>query len=124
MRLITKSTILAAALGAMAFTYQPPSGRVILAWDYPAPAPQSFNVYASGDVSAPMSNWALLTNVPGTSTDGTNTWATTNVMVTIVPGQMFFFCTASNFWESIPSNVISTPILPPMPPGVRLTRTN
>lgn len=120
-----RTPVFLSAIAALAFTFQPPSGRINLVWDYPYPAPLAFNIYASPNVSAPLTNWVLFTNVPGTSTDGTNTWTTTNVSVTITPGQMFFFCTASNsFWESIPSNVCNTPPLPPMPPGMSITRTN
>jgi hypothetical protein len=116
--------ILACLLGS-AFTYAPPSGRVTLSWSYTDPTVQSFNLYGSTNLAAPITNWTCLTNVPGWTTNGAVSWITTNLTIQIQPGQMFFFMTASNsFWESVPSNIISTPAMPSMPTNPTLTRTN
>ena len=79
---------------------------VTLAWDYPSAEVTNiaaFKVYQSEDVSRPLREWPLLTNVSGAL----------QVSFLLEPGRHFFFVTASNFWgESDPSNVASTPALP------------
>jgi len=97
----------------------PPSGRVNLVWDYPTNelSPDLvFRLFHSTNITVPMTNWVVLTNVPGTST---------SVSVVITPGIHFFVMTASNFWgESDFSNVASTPALPRSATSPRITRTD
>ena len=98
-----------------------------VAWNYPgAVVPDSFNIYWSPVLTTPLTNWALLTNVPcpiiGTNVDAGTGFTNytrqlaTNAVILVQPGQAFFFCTASNLWgESVPSNAAGTP---PIPSGV------
>ncbi len=81
--------------------FAPPNGHIRLTWDYPAAemTDTTFNVHYSTDLAVPMTSWLVMTNV-----------STTNVDLTITPGKMFFYVTATNFWgESDPSNVVHTP---------------
>lgn len=74
---------------------------VVLKWDYPIDEiPHvSFNIYFNTNLT--NATWTLLTNVFGV----------TSVAVPVVPGNCFFFATASNeFGESIPSNVATATI--------------
>ena len=84
-----------------------PSGLVTLSWDYPAyelSDKLTFKVYSSATMVLPLESWPVLTNVSGTNL---------SVKLQILPGQRFFYMTASNFWgESGPSNLIGTPPLP------------
>lgn len=86
-----------------------PSGptRIVLSWD---PSPSTTNVdayclYESQTVSTPLTNWLKFAVIPG--------WTNTTFQFSVVPGQWFFYATASNFWgESDPSNVRATPEVP------------
>ena len=82
---------------------------VVLAWDYPDNATNvfgsqmwfdplmAFNLYVHTNVSTPLTNWMLLTNVPGIMR---------TAKIQIAPGSYFFALTASNWWgESDFSNV-------------------
>lgn len=72
-----------------------------------------FLLHQSTNVQTPMSNWPVVYSVSATNTNSFTTVGATNVYsapLTNVPGQWFFFCTASNLWgESDPSNVADTP---------------
>jgi len=69
-----------------------------------------FKLYTSSDVSVPVTNWTVLTNLvyPGCMINGTNVICT----VGLTPGQHFYFMTASNYFgESPPSNVTNAAVL-------------
>lgn|SRR3990167_7444759 len=114
-KLALLSIILGCLLAALAAT--PPSGRVILAWDYPTNelgTNLTFRLYGSSNITTPLTNWTVLTNVVGTNL---------SVTVQIQPGVYFFALTASNFWmESDFSNVASTPALPRSDSKLGITR--
>ena len=80
---------------------------ITLAWNYPANQLSTglvFRVYSSLDITTPLQNWTVLTNVVGT-----NLFVTLSVQ----PGARYFSLTASNLWgESDFSNVASTPAVP------------
>lgn len=77
---------------------------VVLAWDQSTNQPDVFKLYCSADMAVPLNLWTNVATVAGTNT------CITNVML---PGKMFFYVTASNFWgESGPSNVTNTPVVP------------
>jgi hypothetical protein len=72
-----------------------------LTWDYPPDEVSNvtFNIYFTTNISSPP-NWNVITNVVGT-----------NALVPIMPGNGFFFATASNqFGESIPSNTVTSTV--------------
>jgi hypothetical protein len=72
----------------------------LLSWDYPADEVSNvtFNIYFTTNLVTP--NWTLATNVTGT-----------NVTVAILPGNGFWYATASNqFGESIPSNTATSTV--------------
>jgi hypothetical protein len=102
---------------ASALAWTPPDGRLTLEWDYPEQERSTnltFYVYSTTNVFAPMTNWAVLTNVVGTNL---------SVRLQIDPGQRFFVMTASNFWgESDFSEVASTPPLPRSNANLKLRR--
>lgn len=87
--------------------------NVMLVWNYPADQLSTnltFKVYQSPDLAAPMTNWAVLTNVAGTNT---------SVVVALNPQVMFFAVTASNLWGESPfSEAAGTP---PPPTNANLT---
>lgn len=95
---------------------------VILAFDYPTndlPAVYAFRIYASTNLSLPVSQWPLLTNCWLTNLVITNrsSDASTNVglqiSLPVQPGARWFVVTASNFWGESPfSNVTAAPALP------------
>jgi hypothetical protein len=73
----------------------------------------SYNLYGSNNLTVPLSQWPLLSNIPAVTVSGTNSWPTTNLTVVMTPSAFFFYLTASNFWgESGPSNVAGTPVVP------------
>lgn len=86
-----------------------PSGpqTVTLAWDYPAAelGPDLvFIIRHNKDVTTPLDQWAVLTNVAGTNL---------SVSIQLEPGLRYFTATASNFWgESDFSNVARVPAPP------------
>ena len=67
----------------------PPAPRtIVLSWDYPAEelTPDiSFNVYHSSDISIPIRNWQVITNVPAPDL---------SVSLTVKSGAHFFAITA------------------------------
>lgn len=78
---------------------------ISLSWDYPESERTNvvFRVYSSTNVTIPLSQWKVMTNVT----------ATNFVRLKVVPGVNYFTMTASNFWgESTFSEVVSTPALP------------
>lgn len=94
-------------LSAIVITNLPPVYPVQLAFSYPTNRLGTnlwFNVYHTTNIADPLGTWGQITNFPGTGTV---------FAVSIVPGEHFFFVTASNFWgESIASNLTNTPPLP------------
>ncbi len=92
----------------------PAKRDITLAWDYhEADEPGlAFNLYHSGDPTAPMDTWQLITNVPGSAR---------SLTISLAPGTHVFALTASNTQaESDFSNTASTPPMPKPAPGVRL----
>ena len=72
-----------------------------LSWDYPASELSSvtFNVYFTTNLTPPVT-WTFQTNATGT-----------NCLVNILPGNGFWYATASNeFCESIPSNTATSTV--------------
>jgi hypothetical protein len=104
---IARYLVLVLALLALGFSAQPLRNSVTFAWSYPTnelSTNLTFKLYASPDVTVPLTNWAVLTNVVGTNLQVTVPLAATN---------LFFFLTASNYWgEGNPSGVVSTPAPP------------
>jgi hypothetical protein len=103
-RLILLLALSAAALIRAAIQ---PIGDVTLFFDYPTnqlSTNLTFRVYATTNLSFPLTNWTVIKTVVGTNT---------SVTVRVVPGQNYFAMTASNMWlESDFSNVALTPPLP------------
>jgi hypothetical protein len=68
----------------------PPSPKVTLAWDYPADqlgTNLSFNIYHTTNITLPMADWEIVTNVVGTSLSAS---------LLLQSGAHFFAVTASN----------------------------
>lgn len=95
-------TTLAILLASIAFAFAGVKTNVTLVWDYPATELNTnltFKLYSSTNITVPLTNWPVATNVPGTIT---------NVTLPIQPGMTFYFVTASNeFGESDPSNTVT-----------------
>jgi hypothetical protein len=76
---------------------------ITLAWNYPTnelSTNLTFNLYHSLAVTNPLP-WMMMTNTVGTNL---------NCKVDIIPGEHYFYVTASNFWgESLPSNILGLP---------------
>lgn len=73
-----------------------------------------FKVYQSTNITIPLTNWNVLTNIVATNAQigGTNFQCALQVS----PGQMFYAVTMTNFWgESDFSNTTQTPALPTNP---------
>jgi hypothetical protein len=85
--------------------FAPPiNGRVRLLFYYPPEqlTNVTFNVYHSINIAVPLTNWSILTNISQTQVD-----------LDVIPGEHFFYITATNFWgESGPSNIANTPSVP------------
>jgi hypothetical protein len=97
--------------------------QIKLAWDWDANgqnlAECSFRIYQTTNVSAPLTNWVMVTNVTGT-----NAFTGSNYMVPlmVVPAQYFWTVTVSNFWsESDTSNVVNAPPVP-LSPKLKLSK--
>lgn len=87
-------------------TPAPGKRNVTLAWDYEElnDPGLAFNLYHSGDQTAPMDTWQLLTNVPGSAR---------SLTLSLAPGVHAFALTASNAQgESEFSNKATTPPFP------------
>jgi hypothetical protein len=84
-------------------------------WNPPASgSPDLYKLYATNDAAAPLNTWPLLTAIPGN---------VTNASLSLVPGQVFFYLTASNFWgESGPSNITNTPAVLTNASRLQITR--
>jgi len=86
----------------------PPNGHVKISWDYD-PNELSTNLffilYETTNITTPLTNWTVLTNMVGTNTYG---------QFDVVPGEHYFVAQASNFWgeTSITSAPGHTPPLP------------
>ena len=100
---------LIAATLCLAFTFGPLRNTVTLEWTPQDPGWQtneSYNLRGSPDITVPLTNWAIITNVSGTNAV-TLPWQATN---------FFFYVTASNYWgESSNSNIAWTPPPPVLP---------
>jgi hypothetical protein len=60
--------VLGVQLMSRAVIVPPPPRTVTLAWHYPEPNTQIvFNIYGTTNLAAPLSEWALITNVVDTS---------------------------------------------------------
>lgn len=95
-------TLIALLLSCAALLGQQIDGRVTLEFDYPTNeiAGMTFKAYHTTSL---QSSWQHVATVESTN----------RFQLTVVPGENFFVCTASNFWgESSFSNVASTPALP------------
>ncbi len=99
------------ALGAVAVCVLihaaiPSPQTITFMWDYQATNLTSdmvFKLYTASNPSQPMP-WVVIKTIPSPNLSTT---------LTVVPGQAFYYLTASNFWgESDPSNVAATPALP------------
>lgn len=92
---------------------------VVLSWVCTNQAPDVFKLYRTQNLALPLTNWVLVSTVPGTTTVGTNTFTTTNAFDSVIPGAYFWTVTESNFWgETVPGNVPSSP-----PPVGTVTNT-
>jgi hypothetical protein len=77
---------------------------VTVLWDYPANelTNVTFYVYQSTNITTPLTNWIVLTNVTGVTT----------AKISVLPGVNHFAVSASNFWGRSFSGVASTPPQP------------
>jgi hypothetical protein len=95
------------------------TNQVTLAWiKSPADLGQTnwvYRVYHSTNAAQPLNQWSRIAFVPG---------GQTNVVLTVVPGEHFFYLTlddTSGGWgESNPSNVASTPAAATIPTGLTI----
>jgi len=114
-----KKLLTVLGLVALVAIAAPPSGKVTLVWDYPTNEMTTnlwFNLYHSTNITVPLANWPLMTNIVGT---------TNLVKIQVVPGEHYFYVTASNWWaESPPSNVAATPPLPRTSSGLQIFRAD
>lgn len=114
----TRLTLLFSLLALAAFG-QGSLTTVTLAWD-PVPglandSTAAYVLYHSPDAGTWPAGWSVVTNVPATRT---------SVDIRVLPGVHFYTLTASNFWgESTNSNVVSTPVTPDKPKGLKVFRT-
>lgn len=69
-------------------------------------APDGYNVWASGDITVPLSAWTLLVTLPArTVGNSTNYIAVTNtILFTTISPPIFFAVTYSNMWGVSPSS--------------------
>ena len=102
-----KRLLLAVSLALVAAAFADVRKSVTFHWEYPAEELTNvlaFKLYSSTDISVPLTNWTVLTNIVGT---------VTNITIPIQPGKRFFVMTASNWWgESEFSNVADVPAPP------------
>jgi hypothetical protein len=111
-----------------------PEGRPVrLLWSYPTQAISTdvtFVIHQGTNLTDAVTNWPVVamanaalwysngwtanldTNAGGL---GPNFYAF-DVRFNVLPGIYYWYCTASNYWESAPSNVVTSP-----PPTVTIT---
>lgn len=74
---------------------------------------QTFYIYATTNLSLPMANWPVFTNLPAVITNAVATnypLVSFKVSFSLQPGVWFFVSTISNFWGVSPfSNSVGTP---------------
>jgi len=92
-------------------------GLTTLSWNYPTAELNSnllFKIRGTTNLSLAKTNWPIIANVVGT---------TTNTTVQISPGAYYFTMSVSNLWgETAFSNVEATPALPRSDFTVRVIR--
>ena len=107
-------TLLCCLLGVAAGTNQT---SLRLVWDPPSDGystNSSYQVYHSTNITTPLTNWALLTNLIATSS---------TVKVQVIPGPHLFAITHSNIWGvSDFSPVAATPALPRSDVSIQISR--
>lgn len=127
--LITLSVLLAFAAGVIAITPQPPPAFVTLLW-VPGPysdtnKPDSFVIYTNGNLTVPLTNWGVYTNIPAFHFDstGTNLVITSQLVIPTGAGARYFVITASNLMgQSDFSNAALQPASPPQVGSISLSR--
>jgi hypothetical protein len=84
---------------------------ITLTWNAPTSGvPDIYKVYETTNLGEPLTNWAVVSIVPGSLTQAS---------VSVYPGAYCFVCTASNFWGESPfSNQAGVPA--PAQPGSNL----
>lgn len=104
-----KKTLIALALAGLCgliYAAIPSPQTITFLWDYPTnqlSADMVFKLYTASNPTQPLP-WVVVKTVPAPSLSTT---------LNVVPGQAYYYVTASNFWgESDPSNVAATPALP------------
>ncbi len=116
MKYLLAPFVLFVALAVLALPTPPPTGRLVLSWDYDEGDLETnllFTIYWSTNAGIPMTNWTVLNTVVGTNA----------AKVQVKPGANFFSVTASNLWGESPfSEVASTPALPRTDSKIRITR--
>ncbi len=104
-------------LSASVSTGGPFRTTVVLQWDYPVAdytPDMVFKIYATDDLSIPMTNWVVVTNVAGTTNYlPTDTIVTNQVELPITAPIQFYTATASNWWGE--SDFSNNTNLPPQP---------
>ena len=100
---------------------------VRFSWFYTDAAPSTnlwFNIYGTTNVTTPIKQWKLVTNVTSVNALVTNAGGTIfSLRVPMISAQYFFVMTASNFWgeTSLTSQMMFTPPAPqPVNNSVRL----
>jgi hypothetical protein len=124
---VLAATLLAFGVGLAALPLPPATTTIGLAFSYPTNSLATdpgltVQVHASADMSVPLSNWSVITNLYATNLvvtnlDGTGTNAAITFRIPAPQAQVFYFLTFSNFWgASPPSNVTDTPA--PVPTNI------
>lgn len=120
MKKIIVSTSMLLAAGALWLRAVIPNpASVTFIWDNPNQAGLVYRIYGTNNPSAPTP-WPLVATItaPSVLPGGTNL----AYSITMTPGAMAFYMTASNFWGESPfSGVASTPPVPPQLNNLRLT---
>lgn len=110
-----RKVIIAVAILLTVSIARPETNRVVTAsWDYP-PAELTnmvFRVHQTTNITLALTNWTVLTNVTGK----------TSVKLSVPGGVNHFAVSASNFWGSVFSSVVSTPTLPRSDVNLQLQR--
>lgn len=121
------------AVAALGLTLLPVKNQFALKWDYTNDVRIDptfcFVIYTSADLSNPITNWSVYTNVSGSNSwtaemESNNVvYAVSNVSAQL--SQQYWFVTASNFFgESLPSNTVTSPpaLFPILTNSTRLLR--